>query len=284
MANVGTLQVGAPQDGNAVVDWGNGTTAPASLIPTGTGSYLVSSRTEYHLSGLYPVTVTLTRTDGVRSSFQTTAEVVPGPNQDYATQLYQNLLGRAPDAPGLGFWVTLLDGGTQRNQIVAGMETSPEYRTKEISNLYQNLLGRAPDAVGFGGFLQFLNHGGSLLGAEEIVLSSPEFFQHAGGDDVGFVHALYQDVTGHDADASGLAFWTSKLMLGVPQANVAGVVLTSQAGLGNLVAGYYQDWLQRPADSGGLSFFTNALETGARPEDLIAALLASDEFFKQASV
>jgi Domain of unknown function (DUF4214)/RTX calcium-binding nonapeptide repeat (4 copies) len=46
------------------------------------------------------------------------------------TLLYQNVLGRAPDAGGLASWKNLLDAGTQtRTQVVTGFSESAEYIT-----------------------------------------------------------------------------------------------------------------------------------------------------------
>ena len=45
---------------------------------------------------------------------------------DYVTQLYQNVLGRAPDPAGLANWTGLLASGTTRGQVLIGFSQSPE--------------------------------------------------------------------------------------------------------------------------------------------------------------
>jgi Ca2+-binding RTX toxin-like protein len=51
-------------------------------------------------------------------------------NTQFVTLLYQNVLGRAPDAGGLASWKNLLDAGTQtRTQVVTGFSESAEYIT-----------------------------------------------------------------------------------------------------------------------------------------------------------
>ena len=45
---------------------------------------------------------------------------------DYVNQLYQNVLGRAPDSAGLAYWVGLLSAGSTRGQVLAGIAQSQE--------------------------------------------------------------------------------------------------------------------------------------------------------------
>lgn len=48
-------------------------------------------------------------------------------DQSFVTQLYQNVLGRAPDQAGLNFWVGQLEGGGQTREIIlVGLAESPE--------------------------------------------------------------------------------------------------------------------------------------------------------------
>ncbi len=45
---------------------------------------------------------------------------------DFVTQLYQNVLGRAPDSAGLQYWTHLLATGTTRGQVLVGFSQSQE--------------------------------------------------------------------------------------------------------------------------------------------------------------
>ena len=45
---------------------------------------------------------------------------------DYVTQLYGNVLGRAPDAGGLAYWTALLGAGSTRGQVLIGFSQSAE--------------------------------------------------------------------------------------------------------------------------------------------------------------
>jgi hypothetical protein len=48
-------------------------------------------------------------------------------NTQFVTQLYANVLHRAPDTAGLNNWVTDLNTGMTRAQVVVGFSESPEH-------------------------------------------------------------------------------------------------------------------------------------------------------------
>lgn len=45
---------------------------------------------------------------------------------EFVSALYGNVLGRAPDAEGANFWITALNNGASRAQVLAGFSESPE--------------------------------------------------------------------------------------------------------------------------------------------------------------
>jgi len=49
-------------------------------------------------------------------------------NEGFVSLLYQNVLGRAPDAAGLNNWVTQLENGTSRAQVLLGFSESAEFK------------------------------------------------------------------------------------------------------------------------------------------------------------
>src|SRR5438132_2299450 len=81
-------------------------------------------------------------------------------NEALVTKLYQDLLLRAPDTPGLVSLSTALDQGLSRMQVVQSMEASAEYHTMEVQNLYHAWLHRDADPAGQTGFVAFLALGG----------------------------------------------------------------------------------------------------------------------------
>ena len=80
------------------------------------------------------------------------------------TLLYNNVLGRAPDAGGLSGWVGLLDGGMSRGQVLLGFSDSAEYQAAManevlVTMMYTAMLRRTPEPAGFNGWVGFLDAG-----------------------------------------------------------------------------------------------------------------------------
>lgn len=89
--------------------------------------------------------------------------------------LYQNILGRAPDAEGAKYWQSQLDSGVPLNQIQQSFLNSQEYKARPITALYQNILGRAPDAEGAQYWQNQLNSGMPLSEIQQAFLNSQEY-------------------------------------------------------------------------------------------------------------
>ena len=203
-------------------------------------------------------------------------------NMKFVTHLYEDLLGREPDSPGLNNWVGQLNTGTSRFVVAQRIEASAEYRSHVIDGLYQKFLQRPADASGKAGLDQYLAAGGTMDGARTALLGSLEYFNLHGGTNDAFVTALYQDVLGRTPDPSGRANWLQQLASGKSRAEVALAVLRSPEARGVQVSSFYVQFLKRQADSGGLANFQNLLLQGVREEVVIAAIVASDEYFARA--
>src|SRR5205807_2306900 len=92
---------------------------------------------------------------------------------------------------------------------------------------------------------------------------------------------LFQDVLHRAVDPAGRAFFDSALARGVTRQQLAASIFGSTEYVQNLVQGDYLMFLHRPADSGSLNSFAGALQQGARDQDVLAALLSSDERYSQ---
>jgi hypothetical protein len=102
-------------------------------------------------------------------------------NGQFVNLVYQNVLGRAPDAGGLAFWKAELDSGRRtRGQIMLGFSESAEYRQTSdsavyVTMMYTGMLQRAPDAGGFSYWVQYRDAGNSGLALIDGFLSSAEY-------------------------------------------------------------------------------------------------------------
>jgi hypothetical protein len=160
-------------------------------------------------------------------------------SSDYVTRLYQNVLGRAPDPPGLAYWKGILDNGTAtRAQILAAVAESAENQAAtastikagiwdfdetaaQVARLYDTTLGRLPDEAGLGYWTQTTKAGGSLLDDANNFLNSTEFLSTYGTlDNRSFIATLYNNSLHRGADAQGEDYWINALNSGASRAQV----------------------------------------------------------------
>jgi Ca2+-binding RTX toxin-like protein len=89
-------------------------------------------------------------------------------NAGKAYRLYRAAFDRAPDEPGLGFWIGQLDKGANLVGMASGFLASQEFQQlyginlsngEFLSHIYQNVLHRAPDQAGYAYWLDVLDHG-----------------------------------------------------------------------------------------------------------------------------
>jgi hypothetical protein len=199
----------------------------------------------------------------------------------YLSTLYQGLLGRAPDAVGLGFWMSQLNGGATRADVALGLLRSAEFRARQVEALYQELLGRPADPAGLTFFTDVLMNGGTVNGVRAALFGSAEFFGRAGGTDAAFLGDVYQDELSRSADPAGSAFWGAALAAGVSRQDVALAILNTDEASRVQVAGAYLPVLGRLPESSGLNFWTAALHNGNREESMLSGVLGSAEFLGQ---
>lgn len=212
----------------------------------------------------------------------------------FVTLLYQNVLGRAPDAGGLAGWVAALEQGQSQAQVVLGFSQSQEFITAtnaaateftlardpanwqgDVFRLYQATLGREPDLAGFKGWAELLAGGTPLLTAVAGFVNSPEFQNIYGTlDNTAFVTTLYQNVLGRAPDAAGLQGWTDLLAGGMSRPEV--VRGFSQSGeFINTTAPALKAWIRAQG-------VDDVLDGGAGTNDLWGGMMADVFRFQRA--
>lgn len=193
--------------------------------------------------------------------------------------LYQNLLGRLPDAQGLTFWVQQLQSGALNNQQVAtDIWQSPEHRGIEVSNYYELYLGRAPDAGGLSFWVnRFLSGQDNELSMEAQFVTTPEYIALHNSASA-YITGLYLNILGRTPSISEEAFWDNELaVIGID--GVAVDILTSAEAYSLVVTNYYEQYLNRAPDSTGLGFWLNQLQTGTGTLESVAeGILGSAEY------
>ena len=177
-------------------------------------------------------------------------------NSCYVKQLYKAFLGRDYDEGGLEHWVSKLNEGTTREEILNGFLLSPEFGgiceeygidrgngieipkygtvaqgpcagcgesdnvTQFITRLYNVCFDRDPDADG-------LNHNCELLWDHTLTATQmahgfifSQEFQNLELDDSAFLDSLYRSMMDREADEDGKNYWMDKLAGGASREEV----------------------------------------------------------------
>jgi parallel beta-helix repeat protein len=202
-------------------------------------------------------------------------------NQRFVAQVYRDLLQREVDPTGLANFTAFLNGGGTRSTFVVAVLGSHEYHVLVVTAAYQLYLHRPPDAGGLSAFAMFLDNGNTVEQMDSLLVASAEYFQNrGGGTNLGFIGALYHDALSRTPDPTGQANFDRFLAQGGTRGQVADMIFGSPEYRGDLVESYYQRFLHRDADSSGLGGFVGILgQPGARDEQVVTALIASDEYF-----
>ncbi len=170
-------------------------------------------------------------------------------NGSFVTLLYQNTLGRGPDAGGLAFWTNALARGASREVVVNGFSESAEFaaattgdayahvaresdtiRGGEVFRMHQAAFGRAPDGDGFGYWVDARNHGVAIGQQASAFAGSAEFaIRYGNPSNADFVTLLYGNVLGRAPDPDGAAYWVDRLATGTTRGDLlAGFVQSAE--------------------------------------------------------
>lgn len=205
------------------------------------------------------------------------------PIEEYVTQVYQDLFGRTPDATGLATWTSQLRAGTPRVAVSNAITSSTEFRARLINDSYARYLGRRADAEGLQTWLQVMRTGGTIQQMESGFLASAEYWMQARSDARQWVRELYADVLGRSPAEVEVAHWVSQLERGTRREQVAMGFLLSTERLTTVVDGYYRWLLDRGIDPAGRQSWVSGIQQGRRNEEIIGAIVASEEYLLRVS-
>ena len=147
---------------------------------------------------------------------------------DFIHRIYQNVLGRAPDAAGLAHWSSVLAQGKPRGVVVGGIAESAEFINRtgtvapqgiaeaEVYRLYVAFFRRFPDYGGYSYWVGERKGGASLEAIASEFARSNEFITSYGSlDNAAFIALAYGNVLGRVPDADGASFWEARLAAGL---------------------------------------------------------------------
>ncbi len=98
-----------------------------------------------------------------------------GTNDGFLDALYEDALGRSPDAGGRTAFDAMLAAGASRAQVADLLFSSTEYQNRLVNSMYESLLDRPADAPGLAFFSAELNSGLTDQQVVAQIISSDEF-------------------------------------------------------------------------------------------------------------
>ncbi len=179
-------------------------------------------------------------------------------NSDFLETLYLSCFNRASDAAGKSAWLSQLEGGVLRKDVLYGFAFAAEYqnlcnsyaiattsaaaiRTKQVRDFvrrfYQQCLSREPDETGITNWVNNLlsgaNKGADV--ARGFVLSNE--FINRNLDNSAFLDVLYAAFFNRTADSAGKQSWLTQLNAGTSRSTVLNGFIYA-AEFSNLCASY----------------------------------------------
>jgi phospholipase/lecithinase/hemolysin len=224
-----------------------------------------------------------------------------GAAEDVA-RLYQTVLDRAPDVPGLLDWTAVVDDsvvspGVVTATVANAFVTSPEFikdygslsNSAFVNQLYENGLGRAADPTEAQPWDNMLaagtSRGSVALDIAESTESQNYSLATAGDNNGAEIYRLYETAFGVAPDPTGLATYESVLAGGGTITQVA-QDLVGTAGfkqdygtmsVSQFLTTLYQNALHRAPDAAGLQYWTSQSQAGASQASLLVGFSDSLE-------
>jgi lysophospholipase L1-like esterase len=204
----------------------------------------------------------------------------------YSTALvqgvYHDALGRTADSDGLNLFVQQLDQGQAIDQVTMSVTYSGEYAADFVQSAYQQYLGRAADPGAVSFWAHALQSGVTQEQVVAALVASDEFYTRAGGSDVAWVTAAYEDVLGRAPETSALDSAIRQLAAGATRDAVAYALTTSLEYERQAVAEEYIRYLHAAPDTNGMNYWATQLATGQLSDQSLAADLMSTETYYEA--
>ena len=218
------------------------------------------------------------------------ANAVIGKNAAFVFQQYIDFLDREPDAGEVSAWVSALDSGLSKADLIEVFMDSEEFRFegKFITQTYLGILTRDADYAGFRGWLGALLVGLSREQIVQVFLDSGEFQSSFGSNLTNgqFVERMYNNILLRSSDPGGFNAWVGALNNGqLTKAQMALRFLDSGEFQGLFLSQnrvdislLYFDMLQRDPDAGGFSNWVEVLNSGVPLTSVIDGFLNSPEY------
>ena len=196
--------------------------------------------------------------------------------------VYNDVLGRGPDAAGLETWRGYLIGrGWPVTQVANSILFSDEYLTSQIKLAYTNVLHREFDQGGLNDWLNRIKIGTANVDEVQMTfMKSLEYYENAGSTPAGFTNVMYQDMLGRSAGAEELAYWAEQAAQFGTARSVNGIWNSTESAA-RRIAVVYNQYLKRGTDDAGIRSWTPLVIANGN-QAVRSAVLSSAEYLQNA--
>ena len=194
------------------------------------------------------------------------------------TAVYNLVLGHAPDAAGLAYWVKNLKNGVPISTLSNYLLTSAEYDTDLVLADYRNFLRVAnPSVAAVNQWVGFMQAG---LTAKQVAsyFMTCDVFNNLYPSDAAFVQALYVDVLGYQPASWEVASWLTVLHGGATRSQAVRSFLDSSFAAERIVRGMYGTILSQSVDSNTLMTEVESLQVVWTPAQFATSLFGTPLF------
>ncbi len=223
---------------------------------------------------------------------------VAGLDANFVNQIYLDLFGRTPSSSESNLFTGQLANaeGSSRYQQAVALVNSIAYIDNYVSGGYQLYLGRSPqpnETLFWEGALrggmtqqQFI---ASLMGSSAYFAYAPTIITPAGdpvppASNTTFIQAVYQQlfngVPGKNTASDGeVSYWLGQLAGGLSRQQMVQQLLAGTRYLDVFIGNTYQAILGRAPQASEQATWERLLGSGFTQQNMLASLLASQEFF-----
>ena len=191
--------------------------------------------------------------------------------------LYTDVLGRAPDACELDYWIACRDAGASLESIVKAFQTSEDAALARASSCYRDFLGREGEPAGLRGWIELLEQGTPVQDVMLGFLDSDEYrAKHPAPQ--AFVESLYRHLLGRAPEPAGMDRWVAALERGTSSADVVRGLLSSEEYCSKRVTELYLTLLGRKPEPAGLAGWVRGARRGMAWQEIERGFLTSAEY------
>jgi autotransporter-associated beta strand protein len=199
-------------------------------------------------------------------------------DEQWLNQVYLIELGRSPTTSDYTYWDTQIADGRSLKAVVSEIVSSPEAAIYRIQTAFTEYLGKEGTEAQVRAVLA--EAAATHTSVRAAILGSREFYAQSGGTAKGFLSAAETAVLGITVDQPVLK---AQLASGASRTAIANELLESNLGKQVLLVSSYQTVLQSAPTNQQIVAYVGLMNDGIYLRTIVASLLASSEFYNNAT-